>query len=149
MKLIFLDIDGVCNTTPNSINHSAVLLLKEIVEKTGCEVVLSSTWRKQPEDLKLIKNLFLNKIGKPLYGTTPISDEKIGLIWRAKSRGEEILDWFLQSSEEESDATFVILDDGGDMHPFNSYLVRTDSSVGLTPEIAKIVIKKLNQYDNY
>ena len=55
-KIIFLDIDGVLNSMDyfeqtkdckgyTEINPEKVKLLKEIVDRTGAEIVLSSTWR--------------------------------------------------------------------------------------------------------
>ena len=53
MKLIFLDVDGVLNCAasftrrgnPFPIDDNKVDLLAQIVEATGAELVLSSTWR--------------------------------------------------------------------------------------------------------
>jgi hypothetical protein len=58
-RIIFLDIDGVlnCKRTPNPRKFPYVidpLLLerfKRVVECTGAEVVLSSTWRYDPAGL--------------------------------------------------------------------------------------------------
>lgn len=55
-KYIFLDIDGVLNSMDwfkenretsdyTEIDPEKVKLLKEIVDKTGAEIILSSTWR--------------------------------------------------------------------------------------------------------
>lgn len=48
-KVIFLDIDGVLNdennTTPNYVNEQMVQRLKKIIDATGAEVILSSSWR--------------------------------------------------------------------------------------------------------
>lgn len=57
MKIIFLDVDGVLNSNDyyksledthgydKDIDLEKVKLLKEIVDATGAEIVLSSTWR--------------------------------------------------------------------------------------------------------
>lgn len=47
MKIIFLDIDGVLNyeNSKSKVEEEKVKLLKEIVDKTGAEIVLSSDWR--------------------------------------------------------------------------------------------------------
>lgn len=55
-KIIFLDIDGVLNSADHldhtkhcngysDISPKKVKLLKKIVDRTGAEIVLSSTWR--------------------------------------------------------------------------------------------------------
>src|ERR1700709_1279552 len=56
MKVIFLDIDGVLNSThtanprsfPYIVDPELVTRLKDVLAKTGAEVVLSSTWRYDP-----------------------------------------------------------------------------------------------------
>ena len=53
MKIIFLDIDGVCNCCDTKerfhgligVDPILVARIKEIVDATGAEIVLSSTWR--------------------------------------------------------------------------------------------------------
>ena len=71
-KIIFLDIDGVLNSIDyfehtkhckgySEINPKKVKLLKEIVDRTGAEIVLSSTWRdlaKRKDKPLWCKNIF-------------------------------------------------------------------------------------------
>lgn len=51
MKVIFLDVDGILtyasysNKATADIDPEKVLLLKEICDRTGAEVVISSSWR--------------------------------------------------------------------------------------------------------
>jgi hypothetical protein len=53
MKVIFLDIDGVLNTTSTTemfeeytfVEDEKVQLLKQLVTRTGAKIVLSSSWR--------------------------------------------------------------------------------------------------------
>ena len=56
MKIIFVDVDGVLNTTKSTrrlaccneftfVDTRKVLRLRDIVERTGAKLVLSSTWR--------------------------------------------------------------------------------------------------------
>ena len=67
MKVIFLDIDGVLNTSQTfikrkhiwettgiwtlEIDEFRVEYLKRIIDRTGAEVVLSSTWKKDFENI--------------------------------------------------------------------------------------------------
>lgn len=47
MKLLFLDIDGVlCCRRPGVIQQNLTQNLATIVKKTGCQIVLSSDWRR-------------------------------------------------------------------------------------------------------
>jgi HAD domain in Swiss Army Knife RNA repair proteins len=56
MKVIFLDIDGVlnCHKTPNPrkfpyvIDDGLLARFRQLIERTGASVVLSSTWRYDP-----------------------------------------------------------------------------------------------------
>lgn len=119
MKLIFLDVDGVLNSTETDVRAPSgvigveddkLLRLKQIVDQTGAKVVLTSTWKTdyypgQPlEDMPsdgqyLLKKLQEHKI--PLIGKTEDP------AWHRRGRG--ILDFinhFPQNVE-----SFVILDD--------------------------------------
>jgi len=59
MKILFLDIDGVVNSRstsnfhePYPIDPHMALLIARIKLSTGCDVVLSSSWRYDPEGFK-------------------------------------------------------------------------------------------------
>ena len=43
--LIFLDFDGVIVTPKQKPNKTAVANLNHLIEQTGAEIVVSSTWR--------------------------------------------------------------------------------------------------------
>ena len=111
MKFIFLDIDGVlnCESVPvkyvDMIDDERVKLLKEIVNKTGAEIILSSSWKVFLEDDLSAKN----SMGKDLVGML----SKHGLHISNKTndwgilRGEGIRN-FLNTHECEG---WVVLDD--------------------------------------
>jgi len=49
-KIIFLDIDGVLNLTPERFllfNKQAMKYLEDIIEATGAKIVVSSSWRRE------------------------------------------------------------------------------------------------------
>jgi len=119
MKIIFLDIDGVLNSASydrkrdwkiqTDIDETRLPLLKSIVEQTGAEIVLSSTWRTHWErDEKLcdadgvyINNVFA-KYNLKIFGKTPY----LGIC---AERRDEISIWLdLHAEKVES---FVIIDD--------------------------------------
>lgn len=173
MKIIFLDIDGVLNTfqTFKEINLEAqltgfrrvaidldkVLLLKEIVEKTGAKLVLSSGWRKygKIKDGRLLtnnQNLFdinqiLNDNGLYIYDLVPYK--------RKENRGNAIKKWLNKQTNIES---FIIFDDEDhDLQDFiNHELIKTyfyicdnngddrEDLCGLTHEHVIEAINKLN-----
>ncbi|MCM1224199.1 MAG: HAD domain-containing protein, partial [Lachnospiraceae bacterium] len=128
MKVIFLDIDGVLNyeNSESKVEDEKVKLLKNIVDRTGAEIVLSSDWRywlEDPdEDIKLLLSV-LEKYGLKMFSSTPIT--KHGY------RGAEIYQWLNEWQGEAVDR-FVILDDNEDMKTYIDKLVQTDYECGLS-----------------
>ena len=116
-KIIFLDVDGVlnsqsyllgCKENDNSereIDEECVKNLKTIVDKTGADIVLSSTWRRMKDDheLAIYLNTILDKYGLHISGKTP---------WIHGNRPEEIKVWLDNYiSKGNGIKSFVILDD--------------------------------------
>ena len=118
MKIIFLDIDGVLNssaydrqrrTGDGNIDRTRLALVKELVDKTGAVIVLSSSWRdhwekdadKCDETGKEIISDFASA-GLEIYDKTP----KVGYL----ERSEEIRMWLKENPDVQS---FVIIDDHG------------------------------------
>lgn len=162
MKVILLDIDGVLNKDSTKerfeglifLEDEKIQLLKELIDQTGAEVVLSSTWRRgwylkehMPNlnesdlaDIRLFEALE-NKLAE--HGITLLSyTDDFGL------RGEEIDAWLKQWQGEPIDA-YVILDDmdGREMRPHSRYLVQTSFWDGLLPKHVKKAVKILNAGD--
>lgn len=96
------------------INAEAVDLLNEVIEQTGCEVVLSSTWR-LGQPFKTVERYLKKKgfVGTICDATPHFPD---------KSRGEEIEDWLEGHPKTTS---FAIVDDRLDMAHLHTFLVRT------------------------
>ena len=119
-KIIFLDIDGVLNNeetaykTGIKIEERKVAILKHIVEETGAEIILSSSWKRgycffimdgmQSKDpaFKLLHDS-LEKVGLKISGVTPISGES-----GPCARPLEIREWLYRFYRIFS---YVILDD--------------------------------------
>lgn len=141
MKVIFLDIDGVLNYNGSSfLSEDKIVLLRDILRRTGAKLVLSSSWRiifYKPEivckEVELIKSLFIGDL--ELYGYLPFED-----IDRSKS----IEIWLKEHSEIEK---FVIVDDWdiNFMKNFPNQFVRTSGfwKKGLTKENCDAIIEKL------
>lgn len=133
MKVLFLDIDGVLNSSAwmitlkkgkeanrvyggdgdqwwiDMLEPRAVLLLNEVLECTGAKVVLSSTWRLRhtPEAMQR------------LLKTRGFTGEVIGRTPRmAGQRGYEIRQWLKEHPEVE---TYAIVDDDSDMEPIKDH----------------------------
>lgn len=119
-KVIFLDIDGVLNVEEESfktgviIDPEKVKLLKRIVDETGADIILSSSWKRgysrfvedgfqaKNPNFKLLYNLLAAE-GLEIKGITPISNES-----GAVARPLEIREWLARFYTVFS---YVILDD--------------------------------------
>ena len=164
MKVLFLDIDGVLNTkywytqvnrnTPKdkygyAFDPNAVANLKRIVEESGADIVISSSWKcmglSQMEDMWRDRSL----PGK-IIGITPnsVSDEMllnadIDSIELFHSRGEEIKEWLTTHGKYVSH--YVIIDDMDNMLPEQqSHFVKTNPEVGITGDDVERSITILN-----
>lgn len=139
MKILFLDIDGVCNSMEYmnatgdrdlySIDPAAAARVGRIIEQTKCKVVLSSSWRLSAESsAEVIANvcMFID-ITPDFHGTT--------------DRGCEVIAWLKSHPEVTRHA---ILDDNADFHR-DQPLFKTTWAAGLTDEIADLVIAHLNK----
>jgi hypothetical protein len=166
-KYIFLDIDGVI-ATPESIDQSGFWamvdsnqdLLGEIINSTGAEIVLSSSWRRS--DLESTKE-FMKQEGfrfcDKIVGVTIRAyhyldrDRKVHL---SIPRGVEIKQWIDTNVHSDNgknwerkkiglDYTYVILDDDSDMLlEQKNYFIRTRGDIGLTHDDVKTAIQILN-----
>jgi hypothetical protein len=130
MKVLFLDVDGVLNSTPflaqvdaiSAMDPYCVERLNRIVRESGCKIVVSSCWRLSGIGVKSDFRRCLVAASKgddtarrALIGTTPSLDE---------ARGFEIAQWLSDTNEEIE--SFVILDDDTDMGKLSGRLIRTD-----------------------
>lgn len=154
MKVLFLDYDGVINyftehySTPVKMvgdiltmaEPELVYRVNLIQDRTGCEIVLSSSWRHQPDWREAMK---ASGIFKPLLDRTPrySSATKYGIESDMLCRGHNIQDWL----DEHPEVTrYAILDDSSDMLASQlPNFFRTDVTKGLTQEIADAVEKHL------
>ena len=163
-KVIFLDIDGVLNSFRwhNSESNEtqadrfgrafdpvAVANLSKIVEETGADIVISSSWKCFGLDGMQEMWKERNLPGK-VIGITPntVSDEmllyadlenmELGVI-----RGNEIKEWL---SRHRHISQYVIIDDMDDMLPEQQYhVVLTDPLIGLSKCDAMKAIAILNK----
>ena len=156
MNIIFLDVDGVLNSTnhlmelykkykkpfcgfdtpfdPNCLKN-----LNELVTQTNSKLVISSTWRKSTKGMKiLLENLEKYELDKSIIGCTPIFNTNV-------TSGSEIKTYLSQFKEHQSKLNFIILDDESDMDELLPHLIKTDENFGLTCENVKAAIKKLNK----
>ena len=133
-KVIFLDVDGVLNSDRTlsediSLEDDLILNLKELVNKTGAKIILSSSWRLSTEAIATLMDK-LDKFGLAISGMTC---DGVDLDWLEKyefdatkkyldtkfdynenkqikityDRGAEIFKWL----HDHDDCAYVILDD--------------------------------------
>lgn len=145
MKILFLDIDGVCNNRRTrerqgdskyiGIKPELAQLVRDIVAATDCKVVLSSSWRLFPNSEKWASDHVCEFYDKTI-------DMQKGSVWGVTERGHEIKDWLDHHPEV---TKYAILDDNSDMLPEQmSSFFQTTWDDGLTPEIRDRVIGHLN-----
>lgn len=136
MKILFLDVDGVLNTRPGSLDEDKLGLLKGILDQTGARVVVSSSWRKYTH---MMDRLYaIDWLEEDIIGMTPDLAMEINGFWHSPRRAEEIKDWL----DGYKEVTYAILDDWP-MQELSNRHVQTDMNVGLTKELADIVVKLL------
>jgi len=164
-KVIFLDIDGVLNTgwwysqmdrnTPKdkygyAFDPISVANLKKILDETGAEIVISSSWKSF--GLTELETMWHDR-GLPgrLIGITPntVSDE---LLLNAdldhmelfSIRGMEIKEWLDKHGKKVSH--YVIIDDMDNMLPEQKpHFVQTNPEVGITDKNADEAIMMLKE----
>ena len=170
-KVIFLDIDGVLNSNRTlyediSLEDDLISNLKELVDKTGAKIILSSSWRLSTEAIATLMDR-LDKFGLAISG---ITCDGVDLDWLEKykfdttkkyldtkfdydenkqikithDRGAEIFKWL----HDHDDCTYAILDDEiEDIKPYfnESVIVKTSYKTGLTKEDVKKAIQILNK----
>lgn len=151
MKIIFLDFDGVVNSsrfceelavrtkaeggstaTRHMIDPVAVARLNKLIEMTEAVVVVSSSWRKL-FDVPMLQEILDAKgfVGKIVDVTPDLSGEPIYLPNQRRERGYEIARWL---KENAPDAEYVVLDDDGDMTAVQERFVQTTWMHGLLDE---------------
>lgn len=144
--ILFLDVDGVLNCRTSHeitgepvchVDADKVALLNEVVRRSGCHVVVSSTWRKGPESgpdsCREILNAGGVRVPFARNWRTPESWHGI--------RGGEIAAWLTRNGSPR----YAIVDDNSDMLPEQqARFVQTDFEHGLTREHADRLIALLS-----
>lgn len=142
-KVLFLDIDGVCNNQKTrerqgdtkfiGIKPELAERVRRIVRETDADVVLSSSWRLFPASKEWAEEHVCKFIDQTV-------DMQNGKVWGVTERGYEIREWLDRHVEVER---YAILDDNSDFLK-GQHLFKTTWELGLTDEIADAVIAHLN-----
>lgn len=154
--IIFLDFDGVLNSTAfyNSeeylksiegmtdaeimlvnpqlhLDPKTIQLINQLVDKTNCKLVVSSTWRYQYSKEEL------TELCKSRGGTFEFFDVTPNIV---VNRGEEIQNWI---DSNHYVGKFFAIDDDWRMKPIEEFWIQTDINVGLTQEHIDLIIRKI------
>lgn len=153
MKIIFLDFDGVMDTAyyghvlgkeglpcqdefgavfdPNCVRY-----LKEIIDKTGAEIVITSSWKSLMTYKELLNMWEQRALPGNVIDMTPSTPE-------CRRRGDEIDAWLKECNE---DCQYVILDDIDESN-FNTHqianLIVVKPYYGLDARVAERAINIL------
>ena len=160
MKCLFLDVDGVLNSTKYMIqlngtfNRGAAMhpdmdpdlarsfhmldpescaRLRKVLTVTDAKVVLSSSWRHGTPLTEMAMALHLRGCPATFVGSTP----HLNLY---RGRGQEIDHWL---REHPTITQFAIVDDDSDMEPHMDRLVKTSHDDGLMDEHVERLIEML------
>lgn len=151
MKIIFLDIDGVLNSSNwalrekesgrdpqwslfNNFDLDAIAVLNEVVERTEAKVVISSSWRLFHPLGHIIGLLKKHGFKGEVIDRTP---DRTKQPYR---RGNEIQDWLDAHPEVQK---FVIIDDDSDMEHLMPKLVQTTWQDGLKSHFTTKILEQL------
>eukprot|EP00906_Rhabdomonas_costata_P034651 RCo048736 len=135
MKVVFLDIDGVLHpvTGGECFLPCCMDRLRRIVETTGAQIVLSSSWRGIPTNVDHV-NANLQEHGIP---------KVIGKTSKGSRRAHQIACWL----EHHPEVTHYVILDDADLSAesrFAGHVVRTASQVGLTDPLAELAVQILS-----
>jgi len=145
-SILFLDIDGVMNTTDSALRHkgahvftpAAVNGLRAIIRATRCVIVISSTRRRDGAAAMrqlFMRNGLITEAGHLTSHTPILTDSDTDDL-----REDEIGKWI---DDHNFHGNFAILDDKPLSGPMRRHLVLTDHDAGLTPLLAARVITLL------
>lgn len=135
-----------CNQEIKFVDTRKVLRLRELVERTGAKIVLSSTWRlgAERDAFYLEREALRELVAEFKRLRCPLWFDITPYLPRAK-RWQEINAWLITHDIED----FIILDDvEKELKPFADKLILTDPNKGLTKERMEFAIQMLGEIEN-
>lgn len=146
VKVLFLDCDGVmncCHSWPHNsptnqpLDADKVALLNDIVDHTGCKIVMSSTWRLFPDCREILIAGGVVDAFHVDWSTPPARRMRSG-------RGDEIAEWMHKHPDVKH---YCIVDDDTDMLAKQlDRFVRTSFDTGMTPDHAHLIKRILGPH---
>lgn len=154
MKVLFLDVDGVLNHrgvfkpgNPQPICQKAWSLCRQVVEKTGAKIVLSSTWRLGDENacpyISKLRSIGVFDYAHEDWRTKDVWTDDWNGSAEDMRRGTEIAEWL---SRHPDVSVYAIVDDDSDMLlEQKPRFVQTTFDSGLLPEHRDRLIELLRR----
>lgn len=152
MKVLFLDLDGVLNSTrwagsrpvrgfippstareaieEDRLDPACVARLQRIVVMSGASIVLSSSWRHRMPVGELVE--LFRRLGFPAAPVVGLTPSLPG------PRGREVRAWMQGCAEPVT--SYVCLDDDADYEP-GQCLIQVDAEVGLQDEDVRLCVE--------
>jgi len=154
MKIIFLDIDGVLNSSryfqertskDMDIDVTRLPLLKRLIDETEASIVLSSSWRIGWADQYSERMEFCKKL-TDIFDQYDIHIMSTTIRSQTGERADEVKEWLDSHNDVES---FILLDDDHfkwEKYGYEKYWVKTSwyGGLGITEEDVDKGIKILN-----
>ncbi len=173
-KYIFIDFDGVLNTERHHGNlvaagkktsdefgplfdPEAVANLGKIVEETGANIVICSSWKMEGVD-RMMALWKCRKMPGVLAGCTPdyiagmdilnLDLDNPDAFAQLAGKGNEVKQWLSENAPKNAeDYRYVILDDVPDFLPEqNEHFIQVDPRVGITEEDVVNAIEIIKHY---
>jgi len=140
MKALFLDFDGVITTYYSHwrLSLDNIMLIKDIVDKTGCKIIVTSTWKHGARDVEEFVNKNLKRWNVQDNTIEWLATNIHGLTdSMCKSRADEVEKYVNENNIKD----YVILDDEGGYHDHQlTRFVQTDFAIGITKREADLCI---------
>lgn len=148
-----MDIDGVLNnietfSKDNELDADNIKVFNEIVEKSGANVVISSSWRICFDFDELKQTLEKAGLKANIIDITPIhvprdkwKNPDSDIVQPYQTRGHEIQAWL----DEHPTDQFIIVDDNDEMSHLSPKLLKTKFEYGLTSEHVDTALKLFNK----
>eukprot|EP00929_Paragymnodinium_shiwhaense_P093083 TRINITY_DN53138_c0_g1_i1.p1 TRINITY_DN53138_c0_g1~~TRINITY_DN53138_c0_g1_i1.p1 ORF type:complete len:219 (-),score=49.08 TRINITY_DN53138_c0_g1_i1:772-1359(-) len=166
-RYLFLDIDGVLHPSgvkaqADWFSSSCMAELQRIVERSSCQIVLSSTWRASPTLVGAVNAALEQRGLAPVVLATPSIKDSSGDLPASVLRAREIQAWRRRATlEDVKVAPWCVIDDlrleafwemnmmDAACEELQDHFVRTKPRVGLTAEDANLAIAILSREPNY
>mmetsp|Transcript_101347 Transcript_101347/g.217033 ORF Transcript_101347/g.217033 Transcript_101347/m.217033 type:complete len:205 (-) Transcript_101347:17-631(-) len=155
-KVVFLDVDGVLHPVRGQEEFSSTCMqqLRYILQATGAEVVLSTSWRLLPFAKEMLEEQMKHwGLRRPIGCTPEAAPARLRKLWRLcgtkgrRARPGEIATWLCEHEEHVDFPRWVAIDDIDMTEELDKHMVRTNKHVGLTLQDAEHAIRWLNSME--